>query len=124
MSDYTVDRRKNIGDRRKNIRDRRKQPFEKRLLSGILWLNAKVLGLALGLLFGLGLFIATNWLVIKGGHPVGPHLQLLSQYFIGYRVSFPGSFIGFAYGFALGTLSGAMIGWIYNKIAAFRNNTR
>jgi len=94
---------------------------EEKLFSGVLLLNAKVLGLALGLLFGLGIFIATNWLVIKGGEPVGSHLRLLSQYFIGYRVSFLGSFIGFAYGFAVGTISGALIGWIYNKIAALRN---
>lgn len=85
-----------------------------------LLLNAKVLGLVLGLLSGLVIFLATNWLVIKGGQQVGPHLQLLSQYFIGYRVTFLGSFIGFAYGFAIGTLSGAFIGWIYNKIAKFR----
>ena len=94
---------------------------EEKLFSGVLWLNVKVLGLALGLLFGLALFIATNWLVLKGGEVVGPHLQLLSQYFIGYRVSFLGSFIGFAYGFTVGTLSGALIGWIYNKIVALRN---
>jgi hypothetical protein len=92
-----------------------------KLFSGVLWLNAKVLGLALGLLLGLGLFVATNWLVVKGGDPVGPHLQLLSHYFIGYRVSFVGSFIGFAYGFAVGTLSGSMIGWIYNKITKLRS---
>jgi hypothetical protein len=121
LSEYKVDRRKNIGDRRKNKHDRRKTQFEKKLLGGILRLNAKILGLALGLLLGLGLFISTNWLVIKGGQPVGPHLQLLSQYFIGYRVSFLGSFIGFAYGFALGTISGAMVGWMYNTIVALRN---
>jgi hypothetical protein len=92
-----------------------------KLFSGVLRLNAKILGLALGLLFGLAIFIATNWLVLKGGEPIGPHLQLLSQYFIGYRVSFLGSFIGFAYGFALGTLAGALLAWIYNKIVAFRN---
>lgn len=86
------------------------------LFGSILWLNAKALGLVLGLLSGLALFIATNWLVIKGGEPVGPHLSLLSQYFIGYRVSFLGSFIGFAYAFALGAVSGALIGWIYNRI--------
>ena len=97
------------------------QISEEKLFSGVLWLNVKVLGLALGLLFGLALFIATNWLVLKGGEVVGPHLQLLSQYFIGYRVSFLGSFIGFAYGFAVGTLSGALIGLIYNKIVALRN---
>ena len=94
---------------------------EVRLFGGVLWLNAKILGLALGLLFGLVIFIATNFLVLKGGKPIGPHLQLLSQYFIGYRVSFFGSFIGFAYGFALGTLSGALIGWIYNRIVMLRN---
>lgn len=93
----------------------------KRLFSGVLRLNTKVLGLSLGLLFGLGIFIATNWLVLKGGKVVGPHLQLLSQYFIGYRVSFFGSIIGFAYGFAVGTLSGSLMGWIYNKITKLRN---
>ena len=98
-----------------------------KLFEGVLLLNAKVLGLALGLMLGLAVFIATNWLLIKGGHltpegqyVVGPHLQLLSQFFIGYRVSFIGSIIGFAYGFAIGTLFGAVIGWIYNKIVYFR----
>ena len=93
---------------------------EQKLFSGVLWLNAKVFGLTLGIVCGLALFLATNWLVIKGGDPVGPHLSLLGQYFIGYRVSFLGSFIGFAYGFAVGTLSGALIGWIYNKIVTLR----
>lgn len=91
---------------------------EERLFTGVLWLNAKVFGLSLGTVCGLGLFLATNWLVIKGGDPVGPHLSLLSQYFIGYRVSFPGSLIGFLYGFAFGTLAGSFIGWFYNKIAS------
>jgi len=105
-----------------------KSSEEEKLFSGILRLNAKVMGLILGILMGLVVFIATNWLVIKGGHispsgkyVVGPHLQLLSQYFIGYRVSFLGSIIGFAYGFAIGTLSGALVGWIYNKIVDLRN---
>ena len=101
---------------------------EEKLFDAILLLNIKVLGLVLGVLMGLSIFIVTNWLVIKGGHitpsgkyVVGPHLQLLSQFFIGYRVSFLGSIIGFAYGFAVGTLSGALIGWIYNKIVDLRN---
>lgn len=94
---------------------------EQRLFRGVLILNAKILGLVLGLLLGLIIFIATNWLLIKGGENVGAHLRLLSQYFIGYRVSFIGSFIGFAYGFAVGMFSGALIGWIYNRIVIFRN---
>ena len=94
---------------------------EEKLFSGVLLLNAKVVGMALGVIFGLGIFVATNWLVIKGGERVGPHLILLSQYFIGYKVTFLGSLIGAAYGFTLGTICGGLIGWIYNRIAAFRH---
>jgi hypothetical protein len=100
---------------------------DEKLLEGILRLNAKILGLVLGIVMGFIIFIGTNWLLIKGGpttpdghHIVGPHLQLLSQFFIGYKVSFLGSIIGFLYGFALGTLCGSAIGWIYNKIVDLR----
>jgi hypothetical protein len=103
-----------------NARDDRLMTEDEKLFTGVLLLNAKVVGLVLGILFALGIFVATNWLVIKGGERVGPHLQLLSQYFIGYKVTFLGSLIGAVYGFAMGTLCGALIGWIYNKIASFR----
>ena len=97
-----------------------KRTEEDKLFSGILLLNSRILGLVLGTVLGLVVFVATNWLVLKGGTDVGRHLQLLGQYFIGYRVSFFGSFIGFLYGFAFGTMTGSFIGWFYNKIAAFR----
>ena len=103
-------------------------PDDEKLFDAIRRFNVKVVGLALGLVLGTIVFIATNWLVFKGGHinsdgetVVGPHLQLLGQFFIGYRVTFFGSIIGFAYGFAFGTLCGSAIGWIYNKIVNFRN---
>lgn len=102
---------------------------DEKLFSAILRINSKMFGLILGLLMGLAIFIATNWLVFKGGYTdeaghyiVGPHLQLLSQFFIGYSVSFVGSFVGFAYGFACGTLAGASIGIIYNKLVQLRNS--
>ncbi len=103
---------------KKELQD--KKTNEEKIFRGVLLLNARVFGLVLGIISGLFIFIITNWLVLKGGRTVGPHLQLLSQYFIGYRVSFWGSLIGFAYGFAAGTIGGALIGWIYNKIAALR----
>ncbi len=98
-----------------------------KMFGGVFRLNAGIMGLALGLLFGLVIFIATNWLVIMGyitssdNSEVGPHLKLLGEFFIGYKVSFFGSFIGFAYGFVLGTLGGSLIAWIYNKFVDFRN---
>ena len=91
------------------------------LFRGVLWLNAKVLGLSCGILLGMVIFVSTNWLILKGGSNVGQHLRLLSHFFLGYNTTFIGSLIGFAYGFALGTFLGALFAWIYNKIAAFRN---
>jgi hypothetical protein len=108
----------------------KKSVDEEKLFQGVLRLNAKIWGLVCGTLLGSAIFIATNWLVIKGGHidavtgeyVVGPHLELLSQFFIGYRVSFLGSIIGFLWGFALGTLGGALIGLIYNRIVDLRGS--
>jgi hypothetical protein len=94
------------------------------LFSGLFRFNIKVLALTTGIWCGAVVFIATNWLVLKGGERVGPHLSLLGQYFIGYTVTFPGSFIGFAYGFLVGALSGALTGWIYNKLVSFKARTR
>jgi ABC-type dipeptide/oligopeptide/nickel transport system permease subunit len=86
----------------------------------ILRLNATSQGIATGTILGLGLFVATNWLVLKGGDVVGPHLALLSQFFIGYRVSFLGSFIGLAYGSLLGFLVGYTVARLYNWLRNHR----
>jgi len=100
------------------------KPLQEVVLAQALRLNAVVQGIVTGLVAGLVVFIATNWLVIKGGPVVGPHLALLGQFFIGYRVTFLGSLIGFAYAFALGYLVGYMVARLYNVIASRRNATR
>ena len=47
-----------------------------------------------GFLAAIGLFIATNWLVARGGAERRPgRFNLLRNYFPGYSVSFVGSFI-------------------------------
>ncbi len=79
-------------------------------------LNARAWGIAVGLLGGLGLFTATNVLVLKGGPTVGQHLSLLGQYFPGYSVTFLGSIIGFVYLFVLGYILGRLIGLVYNRL--------
>lgn len=90
------------------------------LAQAVVRLNGQILGLVLGILAAVVLFVATNWLVLKGGDPVGPHLSLLGQYFIGYRVTFAGSLIGAAYAFVAGYLSGRIIGTVYNRVADMR----
>lgn len=93
------------------------ESFEEELLEhAVLRLNGSILGIVLGITVGLIIFVATNWLVIKGGSNVGIHLGLLSQFFIGYSVTFSGSLIGFFYGFVSGFISGFLIAWIYNQL--------
>lgn len=81
-------------------------------------LNARAWGIATGLLFGAGLFLATMFLLLKGGENVGQHLGLLSVYFPGYTVTIPGAFIGFVYGFVVGYALGRVIGAVYNRLVA------
>ena len=81
-------------------------------------LNARAWGIATGLLFGAGLFLATMFLLLKGGENVGQHLGLLSVYFPGYDVTIPGAFIGFVYGFVVGYALGRVIGAVYNRLVA------
>lgn len=98
----------------------KKQAIEKMVLARLMRFNAAAQGISFGIIVGLVIFIATNWLVLKGGDVVGPHLSLLGQYFIGYSVTFVGSLIGFVYGFISGFLVGWLSATVYNKIADHR----
>ena len=100
--------------------DAPERKLEDVVLTRLLRLNATIHGVVIGLMVGLAIFIATNWLVLKGGPVVGPHVGLLSQFFIGYRVTFLGSFVGFAYGFVCGFVGGYFLATVYNLIAARR----
>ena len=94
------------------------------VLTRLLRLNAIMQGVVTGIVAGLGIFIATNWLVLKGGDVVGPHLGLLGHFFIGYNVSFVGSLIGFVYAFVTGFLIGYFTARIYNRIVDVRERQR
>jgi len=74
---------------------------------------------ATGAAAGLALFLATAWLVVKGGTVVGPHLRLLAQYFPGYTVTFHGSFVAFSYSFFWGFLGGWLFAYLRNFLVAF-----
>lgn len=99
----------------------KRNDFETGLPVRILRLEAVVQGIAWGLVAGLGLFLATNWLVLKGGRVVGPHLSLLRQFFIGYEVTFVGSLIGFVWAFACGFVAGYLVSIVYNRVAHRRS---
>lgn len=94
---------------------------EQILERAVVRLNASVLGIVLGILVGLGIFIATNFLILKGGEVVGPHLALLGNFFPFYRVTFLGSIIGFGYGLLTGYVAGFIIATVYNQVVKFKS---
>jgi uncharacterized membrane protein (Fun14 family) len=96
--------------------------LERLVLTRLLRLNAIVHGAVTGVVAGLAVFIATNWLILKGGDVVGPHLALLGQFFIGYEVSFTGSLLGFGYGFVTGFIIGYGVAKIYNSVVQMRES--
>lgn len=107
----------------------RQEALEKLVLTRLMRLNATISGIVLGLVAGLGVFVATNWLLLKGGpvgpegeQLIGPHLWLLGQFFIGYQVTFLGSLIGFAYAFVLGFFVGFLTAKVYNWIVDIRES--
>jgi hypothetical protein len=83
-------------------------------------IQTSVLTVVFAMLSGLALFLMTAWLVIKDGPRVGMHLQLLSNYFPGYSVTWIGSVVGFFYAAVVGGLVGWSIGTIYNAVVSIR----
>ena len=83
-------------------------------------LRTAIVAVVTAMVLGSGLFLATAWLVVKGGPTVGPTLGLLSAYYPGYSVTWAGAFVGFVYG----ALTGAALGWcvatLYNFLAGRR----
>jgi len=74
---------------------------------------------ATGTVAGMIIFLATIFLLIKGGAVVGPTLALLGQYFVGYTVTVKGAFIGLAYGFILGFIFGWLFAFLRNMMVSY-----
>jgi len=77
-------------------------------------LDRLALGLSTGTVAGVLLFLATIFLVLKGGYTAGPNLQLLENYFPGYSVTVSGSLLGLLYGFIGGFVGGSVFAFLRN----------
>jgi protoporphyrinogen oxidase len=91
-------------------------------------LDPVALGVALGTVGGLSLFIATVALLVKGGPVVGPTLALLNNVLLGFSVTWRGALIGLVEtslgGFAIGYLFASLrnlgidaYGWLLQRRA-------
>ena len=77
-------------------------------------INKVALGLTLGILWGASVFLATLWIMARGG---GQTLMVLKQFYFGYSVSFLGGLLGLVYGFIDGFIGGWLIALLYNAFA-------
>jgi protoporphyrinogen oxidase len=82
-------------------------------------LDKLALAVAVGGVSSCYILLATLWLLLKGGERVGPRLELLGQYFIGFTVSFQGAAVGALYGFFWGFVLGWLIAYLRNLTIGF-----
>ena len=85
-------------------------------------MSGNALGIALGVLLALQLFLTTNWLVVRGTAANSPRAALLAEYLHGYTVSFAGSLVGALELFAVAFVLSHVLAAIYNFVA--RERTR
>ncbi len=78
------------------------------------------LGVAVGVLAALGLFIATSTLLIAGGEPMGPTLSLLGIVLFGFEVSWPGMVVGVCEAGLLGYAFGQVLARTINRVVAWQ----
>jgi hypothetical protein len=93
--------------------------LEKLLTGAFSRIDKLGLATALGSVSGFLVFLATLFLIVKGGEVAGPNLQLLHQYFFGYSVTVKGAFIGMAHSFAWGFLFGWLFAYLRNLSFAY-----
>jgi hypothetical protein len=79
-------------------------------------LNVKAVGLSFGLVWGLGLFFVTWWIIAFEG--ATGDITLIGLIYRGYSISPLGSLIGLLWAFADGFVGGLIFAWLYNFLSA------
>ncbi len=78
-------------------------------------LKPVALGLSLGIVWGLALFV-TTWLSYLTGYGKLFLDVLAGSIYPGYTISPAGSALGLVYGFIDLFIAGSLVGWIYNRV--------
>ncbi len=79
-------------------------------------LNVKAFGVACGLVWGLGVFLLTWWIMAFDG--ATGELTWLGRVYRGYNISAVGSFIGLAWALVDGFVGGVILAWLYNLLVS------
>lgn len=84
-------------------------------------LNVKAFALTSALIWGIGVFLITWWIILFDG--ATGDSTFFGRVYRGYSISPVGSVIGLAYAFVDGLIGGAVFAWLYNMIAT-RSSTK
>ena len=76
-------------------------------------LDIKAFAVAFALVWGLGVFLLTWWVIFLEG-PTG-EIPEIGRVYLGYNISPLGSFIGMGWALFDGFIVGAVFVWIYNQ---------
>ena len=79
-------------------------------------LNVLAFALACGLLWGLGLFLGTWWIILFDG--VSTDVTFIGRIYRGYSITGLGSVFGLIWGLVDGSIAGAILAWLYNLISS------
>ena len=90
--------------------------FAKEVAQAFARYDTVALGVAVGSVAGLVLFLATLALLLRGGQVFSPMLSLIGNYLIGYHVTWTGAVLGLAEGFVGGFLFGYLIARAINAV--------
>lgn len=79
-------------------------------------LNVRAFALTCGIVWGVGLFALTWWVIAFDG--VTHEATFLGRLYRGYTISPVGSLVGLVWGFFDALIGGAITAWLYNLIAS------
>jgi len=85
-------------------------------------LNVKAFALTCAIIWGLGLFAITWWIIVFGGATGEP--TFIGRVYLGYCISPLGSVIGLVWAFVDGLIGGAIFAWLYNLLTPRTSSTQ
>ncbi len=82
------------------------------------------LGLALGIVWGVGIFLTGLITMWCGGDWGKDFVGGMGSIYIGFKSTWGGSFLGLVWGFFDAFIGGVIIAWLYNCFARCCNHTK
>ncbi|MBD3404275.1 hypothetical protein GF420_15405 [candidate division GN15 bacterium] len=77
--------------------------------------KVRAFAITCGLLWGLGLFVMTLWVMLWDGS--GGDATILAMVYRGYSFTLGGAFVGLIWGLVDGFVGGLIFAWLYNFFA-------